>query len=225
MRKIAFAVCLIVLFTAVAAPALAAEDGKWMVRLRALRLDPADKSDAFTAGIADIPADALTINKKTFPEVDISYFFTPNIAAELVLTYPQSQDVSLLGTKIGSFKHLPPVLSVQYHFLPEGTFRPYVGVGLNYTIISDVDLTVDVPISNDEGPTRATFVTVHPDLEKHSIGFSYGAGFDVKVADKWFINFDVKKVKLGSDVLVEGEKITHVDIDPLLISLGAGYRF
>ena len=56
---------------------------------------------------------------KTIPELDISYFFTPNIAAELVLTVPQEHRVYLNGTDIGSFKHLPPTLTLQYHFMPQ----------------------------------------------------------------------------------------------------------
>lgn len=206
------AACLVLTFTGFAA--LAADDAKWEVRLRALNLRPADNSDPIPA--LEVPADQITVNKKTFPEVDISYFFTKNVAAELVLTYPQSQDVSVKGLgKIGSFKHLPPTLSVQYHFLPDGVFQPYVGVGVNYTIISDVDLAIDL---GEGGILR-------PDLEKSSLGWSVGAGFDVKVADKWFANFDVKKVKIGADVTLDGAKISHVDVDPLLISVGVGYRF
>ena len=74
------------------------------------------------------------------PEFDITYFFTPNIAAELILTYPQKHDVELGGTGIGSVKHLPPTLTLQYHFNPTGTIRPYVGLGANYTRFSSVDL-------------------------------------------------------------------------------------
>ena len=115
--------------TLCAVPALAQEtQGNWLVRARAVRLDPANKSDAI--GALAVPEDAITINNKTIPEVDITYFFTPNIAAELVLTVPQKQRVTIeqsaLGgpVDIGTFKHLPPTLTLQYHFLPEGTFRP-----------------------------------------------------------------------------------------------------
>jgi outer membrane protein len=63
-----------------------------------------------------------------------------NIAAELILTYPQKHDVELGGTDIGSVKHLPPTLTLQYHFNPTGTVRPYVGLGVNYTRFTSVDL-------------------------------------------------------------------------------------
>lgn len=77
-----------------------------------------------------MPANAITVNDKTIPEVDITYFFTPNIAAELVLTVPQKQTVtvqpSALGgpVDIGTFKHLPPTMMLQYHFQPDATILP-----------------------------------------------------------------------------------------------------
>jgi outer membrane protein len=88
----------------------------------------------------------LSINNKTMPELDISYFFTPNFAAELILTYPQKHDIrsngSALGDlgKIGSVKHLPPTLLAQYHFTNFGAFKPYVGAGINYTRFSSVNV-------------------------------------------------------------------------------------
>jgi hypothetical protein len=97
---------------ALAAPlAVQAQEGPWLVRVRAVNLDPRN-SDSTGLG--------LGINNKTIPEVDISYFFTPNIAAELVLTVPQKQTVSSNGVAIGSLRHLPPTLTLQYHFTDLG---------------------------------------------------------------------------------------------------------
>jgi outer membrane protein len=101
---------------------LPAATGNWMVRLRAVNLNAANKSDAIPA--LGVPDDAIRINNKAFPELDISYFFTPNIASELILTYPQQQDVTVGGAKIGSFRHLPPILTLQYHFTPESRASP-----------------------------------------------------------------------------------------------------
>jgi outer membrane protein len=189
--------------------------GNWLVRARAVQLDPANRSDAI--GSLAVPANAITVNRKTIPELDISYFFTPNIAAELVLTVPQKQTVtveqSALGgpVQIGTFKHLPPTLSVQYHFLPEGVVRPYVGLGVNYTRISSVNLNV---------PTVGALT-----LDSHSFGLAAGAGVDIRVAKNVFVNFDVKKVQIRSDVKLAGNKISNVRIDPWLFGVGVGYRF
>jgi outer membrane protein len=186
-----------------------AEDDPWEVRLRAVYLDPANKSDAI-AGLA--PANAIHINSKVLPDLDFEHFFTPNWSAELVLTYPQSQTVSVSGTDIGTFKHLPPVLTAKYNFLPQQDFQPYVGAGVNLTLISNVNLAVP-------GVGKL-------DLSSSSVGPALQAGFDYRVAEHWFLNADVKWFKLGSDVdLVGVGKISTVHIDPFLFGVGIGYRF
>ena len=95
-------------------------EGNWMVRVRALYMKAANQSTDPTGTLGN---DSIHVANRTFPEVDISYFLTRHLAAELILTYPQKHDVTLNGNKIGSFKHLPPTLMLQYHFLPGSQFR------------------------------------------------------------------------------------------------------
>lgn len=182
-----------------------AQDTNWMVRARAVHLDPANES-APLAGTG--AADRIHVSSKTIPEVDISYFFTPNLAAELVLTYPQKHHVTLDGARIGSFRHLPPTLSAQYHFAPQASVNPYLGAGLNYTRISHVKL-----------------LNGAADLENNSWGLSLQAGVDVRLDARWSLNLDVKKVNIRSDVLLGGAKASQVKVDPVLFGLGVGYRF
>ncbi len=190
-----------------ATEAMAQQQSPWQVRVRAVHIDPADKSDPIPA-LGVMGSDAISVSSKTMPEIDISYFFTPNIAAELVLTYPQKHDVMLNGAKIGTFKHLPPTLLAQYHFMPEAQFSPYLGAGVNYTNISSVNM-----------PGFA--------LEHKSFGFALQAGLDYKIDKNWSLNLDIKKVQIGSDVMTsaDGVKRTAVKIDPVLIGIGIGYRF
>lgn len=183
-----------------------AQQSPWQIRARAVNIDTANKSDPIPSlGVA---ADAITVSNKTIPEVDISYFFTPNIAAELILTYPQKHDVRLNGADIGTFKHLPPTLTLQYHFTPGAQISPYVGAGVNYTRISSVKLLGGAG-----------------DLENNSFGFALQAGVDFKIDKNWSINLDVKKVQIRSDVMVGGAKVSAVKVDPLLVGVGVGYRF
>lgn len=191
-------------FSMIAGTAVA-EESPWLVRARAVHIDPADKSDPVGGTGA---SDRITVSSKTIPEVDISYFFSPNLAAELILTYPQKHDVYLDGKNIGTFKHLPPTLLVQYHFVNETPFKPYVGAGVNYTLMSKVNLA-----NNTLG------------LEHDSLGFAVQAGVDYKIDSNWSLNLDVKKVQIRSDVLAAGAKISAVKVDPVLIGVGFGYRF
>jgi outer membrane protein len=182
-----------------------AQQSPWMIRARAVNISPANNSDPVGGTGA---ADRLTVSSKTIPEVDVSYFFTPNISAELILTYPQKHTVYLDGADIGTFKHLPPTLLAQYHFMPQNQLSPYVGVGVNYTNISSVNLL-------NGGAT----------LDNHSFGFALQAGADFKIDKNWSLNLDVKKVQIRSDVMSGGAKISRVKVDPLLVGVGVGYRF
>jgi outer membrane protein len=182
----------------------AGDKGDWLVRLRATYLQSANKD---STGLD------LKINDKTLPELDITRFFTPNIAAELVLTYPQKQTLSAGGTPIGSLKHLPPVLSLQYHFTQLQGWRPYVGAGVNYTRFSDVHF--------DDAVTAA----LHPSIKQNSFGAALQAGVDIPVADGWLFNVDVKKVQIRTDVSAAGAKVGSFKVDPWLLSIGVGQRF
>lgn len=193
-----------------AAPAAVAEQGDFMLRVRALWMDNADKSEAIPA--LGVPSDAIHVANKVLPEVDFSYFMTKNLALELILTYPQSLDVSLLGLDIGSVKALPPTLTLQYHFMPDPKIRPYVGAGINYTIFTDKDLFVpglNIPLQ----------------LENDSFGPALQVGADFEIAKDMFINVDLKKVWMSSDLTALGVKVSSIDVDPLMLSVGLGWRF
>jgi|SRR5271166_2730488 len=212
LRTIGAAAAAAMLATLALSPARA-DDDPWEVRLRAVYLDPANKSDAISA--LSVPSDAIHINGKWLPDVDFEYYWTPNWSTELILTYPQSQTVTVSGTSIGTFKHLPPVLTMKYDFLPNEDFQPYVGVGVNFTIISDVNLAVPgtTPI-----PLKLSSTSFGPALQ---------AGFDYKLQDHWYLNADVKWFKLQSDVDVaaSGAQVSTVHVDPFLFGVGIGYRF
>ncbi len=169
----------------------------WLVRMRAVHMDSQNGGPAGAAGVS--------VNNKWMPEVDISYFFTPNISAELILTYPQKHDVRLGGDRIGSLKHLPPTLLAQYHFTNMGAFKPYLGAGINYTRFSSVNI-LDGALT----------------VKKNSFGPALQVGFDYALDKNWSLNVDVKKVYI--DTTVSGG-IGKFKVDPLLFGLGVGYRF
>jgi outer membrane protein len=201
-RSATVAIALALPLIAVAQPV--ADQGDWLVRVRATVLE-SDNGDSTGLG--------LSINDRTIPELDITRFFTPQIAAELALTYPQRQTISAGGTPIGSLKHLPPVLTLQYHFTQLPFFRPYVGLGVNYTRFSDVQFDA------------ATTAALHPTIKRNSFGAALQAGVDIPVGSGWLINADVKKVQIRTDVSSSGTKVGQFKVDPLLLSVGVGKRF
>ena len=180
------------------AGAAMAQQSPWMVRARAVNLDMANKDETSLG---------LTVNSKTIAEVDVSYFFTPNVAAELMLTIPQKQNVYANGTNLGTFKHLPPTLLVQYHFTNFQGFKPYVGVGVNYTQISSTHLAADYS------------------LDGHSTGTALQVGVDFPIDKNWSFNIDVKKTNIRTRVYDAGVDKGTLKLDPLMVGVGLGYRF
>lgn len=213
LKLLALASALVAAFPAAAQQSAA--EGNWLVRVRAVNVDTANGSTPI--GALAVPANAIHVEDKVIPELDISYFFTKNLAAELILTVPQKHDVKVTSSAIGAFKAghfylLPPTLTAQWHFNPEGTFRPYVGVGVTYSDYSGAKLSVP-------GVTG-----LH--LDNDYFGPAIQAGFDVKLGKQLFLNFDVKKAHVRSDIENDaGVKVSRVKVDPLLIGVGIGWRF
>jgi outer membrane protein len=186
--------------------AVQAADGSFMVRARAVYVDfDNGQKDGLQTNVgAKVEADSRWI-----PEVDLSYFFTPNIAAELVLTYPQKVDILVGGAKLGDIKALPPSLLLQYHFTQFGAFKPYVGLGVNYTIFS----------------SRKNIGGI-ASVEASSIGLAAQIGADYMLNKNWSLNLDVKYVQMDTDVMINGTgKVGKVDLNPITAGIGIGYRF
>ncbi len=178
-----------------------ADEGPFMVRARAVYVDFANGQNGMAARVE---ADSRWI-----PEVDLSYFFTPNIAAELVLTYPQEVDIKVNGAKEGTIKALPPSLMLQYHFTQLGAFKPYVGLGVNYTFFSK----------------RKNILNGAGEVDGSSIGPAAQVGFDYALTKNWSLNLDVKYIKMDTEVKVSGGRLGTLDLNPVTAGIGVGYRF
>lgn len=196
-----------------------AADDAWIVRVRALNLQVGNGN----SNTAVVPAlGKVDVEDKWFPELDVTYFITRNLAAELILTYPQRHDVKFAGTPIGSLKHLPPTLTLQYHFLPEGTIRPYAGIGINYTRFSSVKLNAAPALGGLDTPI---------DVDRSSWGLAGQVGGDFQVAPNWFVNLDAKYIDIKARNIrisggsLAGTKVTDLDVNPWALSVGIGYRF
>ncbi|WFP79362.1 OmpW family protein [Mesorhizobium sp. WSM4906] len=187
-----------------------AASSPWQIRLRALGVITDDKGN-----VNGIPGSDLSYSDTVTPELDISYYFTDNLAAELILgtTYANIYGEGTIGGlgKIGKVWLLPPTLTLQYHFTDFGAFKPYVGAGVNYTIF----------YNQDAGSADALHV-------KDTFGGALQVGFDYMLDQHWGFNFDVKKLFLEPkfDVTVGGTDFTgKARLNPWLIGTGVTYRF
>jgi outer membrane protein len=177
------------------------EQSPWQVRVRVLGVITND-----SGSVNGFPGTDLSYSDTVVPELDISYFFTDNIAAELILgtTYANIKEDGLLGVPVGKSWLLPPTLTLQYHFTDLGAFKPYVGAGVNYSLF-------------------------YNQSSKGDFGWALQAGFDYMLDEHWGLNFDVKKIfletKWKADHDVLGPLSGKAKIDPWLIGAGVTYRF
>lgn len=173
----------------------------WMVRLRVIDVDPAVSTDGALSAMG------IGVDNRFAPELDITYFFTKNIALELIAATTK-HDISAFGATLGSVKVLPPTLTLQYHFTDLGAFKPYVGAGINYTYFYDVNLLGGLG-----------------DVSKSSFGGALQVGMDYALDKNWVINADIKKLWINTDVSVAGVPVGNLEINPWVFGIGVGYRF
>jgi outer membrane protein len=180
---------------------------RFQVRVRALGVIP-DESSSVSAGGTELAGD-IKVSNAVVPEIDLTYFFTDNIAAEIIAGTAR-HEMDFNGSNLGEAWILPPTLTLQYHFTPNKAFSPYVGAGINYSILYAEDAGTgfsDLDVDNGAGPALQ-------------------AGFDYWINDNWGVNFDVKKIWLNVDASLNNGGIkADVDLDPWLVGAGVSYRF
>lgn len=215
-----------VLATLVAAHGAAAlEQGDWLVRARIAAVVPQDDSGAVSVGGAAIAGSGVSVETGYTLDLDFTYMFTDHIGAELLLDLTSEHDIASTGALAAvapgtliSARALPPSLIAQYHFMPRERFKPYLGVGINYTRFVNVK-----PTSN--GRTALGLSGV--DLDS-SWGYVLQAGADYRINERWYLNADLKYIDMSTTATANsllGPVRVDVDVDPLVIGVGVGYRF
>ena len=209
LKSLVVAMAAVASLAPIAAQAQAAEENPWMVRVRAVDL-------LFQNGqTGTVQAANIKAKNQWIPEFDVSYFFTKNIAAELVLTWPQQVNITAVpgDTNAGKITALPPSLLAQYHFTDLGAFKPYVGAGINYTIFGN----------------RQNFYGTGAGLqvEPSSVGFVGQIGMDYMLDKNWGLNVDVKYATMATNVqtVSNGANIGKLTLNPWMPAVGVTYKF
>ena len=123
---------------------------------------------------------------------------------------PFQHDVRLNGAQAVSFKHLPPTLSLQYHF-GEEALRPFLGAGVNYTWTYG---------QKSSGPLAGTEVSIG-----NSWGLALHGGIDYQINDRWYLGADLRWIDIDADVRVNADEVGSVQVDPLSYGAYFGWKF
>ncbi|MEG6509440.1 OmpW family outer membrane protein [Methyloligella sp. 2.7D] len=192
------------------------EHGDFMIRGLVSGVLP-DTDASVSAGGSRIPGANAEVNDEVIPAATLTYFLNDNLAVELFCCFAKI-DVDGKGSiaglgEIADSWIFPPALTAQYHFTSFGAWKPYVGAGLQYIAFFD----------EGTGKNRLGARSVSID---DALGFTLQAGFDYSLGNGWYLNADVKKTFIDTDVHWNGAGVrADVDIDPWIVSAGAGYRF
>ena len=195
---------------------LALEQGDWIVRVGAAHVNP----DASSSPLTTVAADArVDVDSDTQLGLTLAYMVSDNIGIGLLAATPFKHDIKGAGDiaglgKIGQTKHLPPTLTLQYHFAPRSNVRPFVGAGLNYTNFFSAKAT-------------------HPALgvTKLKLDDSWGlaaeAGVDIDINDRWFVSGQVWYIDIDTKAKLSGgvNDSAKVSIDPWVVMIGIGTTF
>lgn len=238
---------IVAVISAIAAvPAIAQDQGNWQFRFGAGYIATDTGNDDLVFEGTRLDDFRIDVDDQAGLVFDLTYFLSPNWAVELLASAPFEHEIDGAGAlgalgEIGDTKHLPPTLSLQYHFLPNQTFRPYVGAGLNYTLFFDDSTNAGLHegvVATANGALGTDFSGGSTNLSiDDSFGLGLQAGVDVDVTESWFWNFSVRWIQInvdadlktttfdpnGIDTLFRSSIDT--DIDPFVFSTQVGFRF
>ncbi len=178
-----------------------AQDSPWQVRVGNTSVRPKSNNSSI-----------VNVDDNSSLTFTVSYYFNDNWAFEILAAVPFEHDIELLdGTIVGDTEHLPPTFSIQYHFLPNGRFRPYAGIGINYTTFTSESTT---------GPLAGSDLSLDA-----STGLAIQLGADFMINDNWLINVDLRSIDIETDAELDGAPVATVAIDPSVFGINVGYRF
>ncbi len=201
MKKIATALLFVL-----AAPFAAADDGAWRFTVGAHNVDPKSDNGSLAGGALDVE-----VGNNWRPSFTAEYFLNDNLGIEVLAALPFKHEVKLNGAYAGEVTHLPPTVSLQYHFSPDAKISPYLGAGVNFTWIYSED---------SAGPIAGTELKL-----KNSWGLAAHAGVDFKLENDWFVGVDARWMDIDSDVSVNAAQVGTVNIDPIVYGFYFGKRF
>jgi outer membrane protein len=198
---------LVLALAATAVPAFAQSQGDWTLGVGAHQVNPKSDNGSLAGGTLPVEVDS-----DIRPTITFEYFVRDNLGVEVLAALPFEHDIKIegLGT-VGSTKHLPPTVSLQYHFNSQGKVSPFLGAGVNYTAF----------FSEDTGGALEG-----ADLKlDDSWGVAAHAGLDFAIGERGALRVDVRWMDIDTDVELDGADIGSVEIDPLVYGLAYVFKF
>jgi len=189
-----------------AAPAMAQSKGDWTLSAGVHQVAPKSDNGTLAGGLeVDVDSDIK-------PTITGEYFIADNLGIEVLAALPFKHDINIDGLgRVGSTKHLPPVVSLQYHFNSAGKVSPLVGLGVNYTTF----------FSESTGGALAGSKLKLDD----SWGLAAHVGVDFKISDNGSLRVDARWADIDTKVKLDGADLGTVNIDPMVYGVSYVHSF
>lgn len=171
---------------------MGAQAGDWLFRVGAHNVAPKSNNHS-----------VVNVDSGTSVTLSATYFVSQHWAVEVLGAVPFKHDINLNanGAKVAETTHLPPTVTLQYHFTPDAArFRPYLGAGLNYTIFYDEK-------------TQGALAGANLQLD-NSFGGAVEAGMDIAINADWAVNLNVRWFDIDTDARLGSTSLGSVAIDP-----------
>lgn len=200
---------------AMASTGALAAAGDWLVRVGPVNVSPNDDSGELS-GLAGAE---VSVDGATSLGITIGYMLSDTLGIGVLGALPFKHEIQGEGAiaslgKIAEVKHLPPTVTLQYHFAPESGVRPFVGAGLNYTTFFSEETTGDL-----------AGITDSISLD-NSFGLAAEAGVDIDLNQDWFLSAQLWYIDIATEAkLGAGLGTIDVDINPWVLMIGAGRSF
>jgi outer membrane protein len=220
--NLAFSLALTALAVIPSTTTYAYEKGDLIVRAGPANVSPDSSSSAIRLGGSDIAGTSVSVDDKTTLGITATYMLSNRFGLGVLASAPFQHDIieSGLGIgRIGSTRHLPPTISVQY-FPMESTskLQPYAGLGLNYTTFFDEETDPSLDAALGDSALKLD----------DSFGLALEIGMDYALTDNWGLNAAVWLIDIDTDATINspaGEITVDVAIDPTVYMIGATYKF
>ena len=225
------------------APIYAQTAGSTIVGAGWLHLAPQSSSDPLYVKSSggrvvnqSIPGTGSGVSAADTLGLTVNHFFTDNVSVELVAGLPPAHKINGTGTydkygELGSVKQWSPALLMKYYFGQATTkFRPYVGLGINYTWFSDAKITNAQFSQAELHAATPSMTSVKADASWNPV-FNIGASY--AITDRWYAMASVSYLPLKTTAhltttMVNGAKLeseANLRVRPIVSLLSVGYRF
>lgn len=205
------------------------------IKLGFLNAEPNSSATAINGPFSPVDALSLKVKSKSTLFFSASRDITDNWDVELSAGLPPTHDVAVVVLKPASLppsvaaqdgaigakvRQVAPTLFANYKFGDKASqIRPFVGVGVNYTVFDKADSTA-VGDAINGGPTTLKL--------EDSVGLALQVGITAKLGGAWSITGALATAQVKTKLLTNTlgiERRADIKFSPTVFIVSAGYSF